>query len=213
MNTRHNLGRALPTAAITLAALAAGFGLWLGSRAFAPTTLPTVRSALLYPQSREIPPFTLTRSDGSPLHLANWQGKWNLVFFGFTHCPDVCPSTLGILKQVRANLVERHLGERVGMNFISVDPARDTPEQLTRYAAFFSADLVAATGDDAELTALTRSLGLLYVRTPTANGDYTVDHSASIVIVDPMGRMAGQFRPPLDAASISADLTVLAGNP
>jgi len=211
MNTRHIFGRTLPTVAIVLASLAAGLGLWLGSRAFAPAAMPALRSALLYPVPRDIPPFQLKRADGKSLSLADWKEKWNLVFFGFTHCPDVCPTTLGVLKQVRATLDTAKLADRVGMNFISVDPQRDTPEQLARYAAFFSPDLVAATGEDAELTKLTKALGLLYVLTPTANGDYDVDHSASVVIIDPQGRMAGQFRPPLDAAAISADLIVLAG--
>ena len=211
MNTRHNYGKALPTAAIVLAAMAAGLGLWLGTSTFSPRAM---RSALLYPAPREIPAFQLSRADGGTLRQQDWRGKWNLVFFGFTHCPDVCPTALGVLKQVRANLVEAKLGDRVGMTFISVDPERDTPEQLKRYAAYFSPDLVAATGSDAELTALTRGLGLLYVRTPpAADGSYNVDHSASVVIVDPQGRMAGQFRPPLDAAALSADLIVLAGKP
>lgn len=208
MPTRHNRGRALPTAAILLAALAAGLGLWLGMARFGAAPPPATQAALLYPAPRAVPDFHLTRADGSPLTLADWRGRWTLAFFGFTHCPDVCPTTLGTLKQVWARL-DPALRDRVRVDFVSVDPQRDTPEQLGKYVAYFSPDFVAATGSDEALTALTRSLGLLYARVPGEAGDYSVDHSAQVVIIDPQGRLVGMFRPPLDAAKITADLATL----
>lgn len=209
MPRRHNLGRALPTATILLAALAAGLGLWLGLGRFGAPAQPNLQAALLYPAPRAVPEFHLTRADGAPLTNADWQGRWTLVFFGFTHCPDVCPTTLATLKQVWTGLAPAQR-ERLRVDFVSVDPQRDTPEQLGRYVAFFSPDFVAATGSDTELTALTRALGLLYVRVPGENGDYSVDHSAQVVLIDPQGRLVGMFRPPLDAARIGADLARLA---
>lgn len=213
MNTRHNSGRALPTAVILLAAFAAGLGLWLGNQYFG-AAQPQTQALTRYPSPRALADFRLERSDGKPLTAADFKGQWNLVFFGFTHCPDICPGTLGVLKQVRATLGQANAADKVRIHFVSVDPQRDKPEVLGRYAGFYDPGFVAATGSDEELTKLTRSMGQLYTRTtPDAEGNYSVDHSASIVLVDPQGQLAGLFRPPLDAAAIAADLLALTGAP
>ena len=196
---------------ILVAALAAGAGLWLGNRQFGASNAPALKSAVLYPQPRQLPEFQLTRADGKPLTLANWRGRWNVAYFGYASCPDVCPTTLTALKQVWKVLDERGLRDRVRINFVSVDPQRDTPEILGKYVAFFSPDFVAATGSDEQLTTLTRALGLLYSRTTGPNGEIQVDHSGSAVIVDPEGRLVGMFRPPFAVADVAADLATLAG--
>ena len=210
MNTRHNRGRALPTAAILLAAFAAGIGLWLGMQVLSRAPVAT-KVAMLYPEPRPVPAFSLVRADGKPLTRDDWKGRWTVAFFGFTNCPDICPNTLGVMRDVRKALAAQGLADKVNFQFISVDPDRDTPETLARYTGFYSADFVGATGTDAQLQPLTRALGLLYTRTPTGNGDYSVDHSASIVIIGPQPALVGLFRPPLDAAAIAADLATLAG--
>jgi protein SCO1/2 len=211
MNTRHNPGRAIPTALIVVAAFAAGLGLWPGMRTFSPAT-PAMKAATLYPAPRAIADFSLTRADGKPLMREDWKGRWTVAFFGFTNCPDVCPTTLAVMKDVHAKLAAQGAADKVQFHFISVDPDRDTPEQLARYVKFFSPDFVGATGKDDVLTPLTRSLGLLYTRTPTGNGDYSVDHSASIVIVAPDAQLVGLFRPPFEAGPIADDLLTLAGS-
>lgn len=212
MNTRHNHGRALPTAVILVAAFAAGLAMWLGLNAFSPS-VPATKAATMYPAPRPVPEFSLTRADGKPLTRADWQGRWTIAFFGFTNCPDICPNTLGVMRDVHKELAAKGLRDKVRFDFISVDPERDTPETLARYVAFFSPDFVGATGSDDELQRLTRSLGLLYTRTPTGNGDYSVDHSASVVIIGPKPELVGLFRPPLDTPAIVADLVALAGKP
>ena len=212
MNTRHNRGRTLPTAVILLAAFAAGIGLWLGMQVLTRAPAAT-KVAMLYPEPRPVPAFSLTRADGKPLTRDDWKGRWTVAFFGFTNCPDICPNTLGVMRDVRKALAAQGLADKVNFQFISVDPDRDTPETLARYTGFYSADFVGATGTDAQLQPLTRALGLLYTRTPTGNGDYSVDHSASIVIIGPQPALVGLFRPPLDAAAITADLVTLAGKP
>ena len=171
---------------------------------------PSLAAAVLYPAPRALPEFTLSRSDGGSLTLADWKGHWTVVFFGFTHCPDICPTTLATFKQVWQRL-DPEVARSVRFDFISVDPARDTPEQLARYVGYFSPDFVAATGSDEELTRLTRALGLVYARTEPENGTYSVDHSASVVIIDPLGRQVGLFRPPFESVPIAADLAALAG--
>jgi protein SCO1/2 len=210
MYSLRRAGRVSATYLILIAAVAAALGLWLGSRAFAPKT-PPLSEAVLYPVPRTVPDFRLSRADGGPLTRADWTGRWTVVFFGYTNCPDVCPTTLATFKQVWVKLAAAGVAERLRFDFISVDPERDTPEQLKKYVGYFNKDFVAATGSDEQLTRLTRALGLVYAREPTGHGDYSVDHSASAVLIDPSGRQIGLFRPPFDAAKIAADLAALAG--
>jgi protein SCO1/2 len=116
-----------------------------------------------------------------------------------------------VLKKVRADLAKAGVADKVNVHFVSVDPLRDQPETLGRYAAFYDPGFIAATGSDEELTRLTRSLGLVYARTPAEGGNYSVDHSAAIVLIDPQARQTGLIRPPLNPAAISADLLTLLG--
>ena len=210
MTRLRSAGRVSANWLILIAALAAGLGLWFGARTPGTPDPPKLDAAVLYPAPRALPEFTLQRSDGGALTLADWKGHWTVAFFGFTNCPDVCPTTLATFKQVWKKL-DPATAATMRFDFISVDPARDTPETLARYVGYFSPDFVAATGSDEELTRLTRALGLVYARGEPADGTYSVDHSASVVIIDPQGRQIGLFRPPFDAAPIATDLTTLAG--
>ena len=183
--------------------------MWLGQRYFAAPP-PQLENAVLYPAPRAIPEFHLTQANGSPLTLAEWRGRWTVVYFGYTSCPDVCPTTLATFKQVWKDLAARSLTGKVRFDFISVDPQRDTPDVLHKYVSYFDPDFVASTGLDGELTKLTRALGLMYARNTDANGAITVEHSGAAVIVDPQGREAGIFRPPFVARAIADDLATLA---
>ncbi|GAA0720864.1 SCO family protein [Dokdonella soli] len=205
-------GRISATVLILVAAFAAAFGLWFGARMLGAPAPLKLQAAVLYPAPRALPDFHLARSDGQSLTPADWKGHWTVAFFGYTNCPDVCPTTLATFKQAW-KLLEPVEAEKVRFDFISVDPTRDTPEQLARYVGFFSKDFVAATGDDENLTRLTRALGLIYSREKTDNGNYAVDHSASAVIIDPQGRQIGLFRPPFEATKIAADLKTFVSLP
>jgi protein SCO1/2 len=198
---------------IVVAAIAVSAGLWLGQRQLlAPATdaaLP-VQSALLYPQPRVVPPFVLERATGGSFSQDDLRGHWTLAFFGFTHCPDICPTTLAAMKQVEDALAAGEPPIPLRLLFVSVDPERDAPAVLAKYAAFFSPDIIAATAPEERLQPMTRSLGIVYMQSPLPAGGYTVDHSAQIVLIDPQGRMLGMFRPPLDAQRIAADLRLIA---
>jgi protein SCO1/2 len=137
---------------------------------------------------------------------ADLKGAWSLLFFGYTHCPDVCPTTLATLKQVEAQLA----GTPVKVIFVSVDPERDTPQALSEYVGYFSKAFVAATADTPTLQALASAVGVVFVKSPQAGSDYNVDHTASLLVVDPHGRLHALFRPPFDAAAIASDLRMLA---
>lgn len=210
MTSHRSAGRVSATWLILIAAFAAAAGLWLSARVLNGPVPPSLENAVLYPSPRTLPEFHLIRSDGAPLTVADWKGRWTVVFFGYTNCPDVCPTTLATFKQAWALLGTSGLQDKVRFDFISVDPERDTPEQLARYVGFFSKDIVAATGSDEELQRLTRALGMVYLREKTVDGHYTVDHSAGAVIIDPEGRQIGLIRPPLEAQSLARDLRKLA---
>ncbi|HET9482580.1 MAG TPA: SCO family protein [Xanthomonadales bacterium] len=197
---------------ILVAAVFAGLGLWLGQRAFAPApALPkTMAATLLYPQPKPISPFVLERGDGARYTEADFAGRWTVVFFGFTRCPDVCPTTLAMWPQVEKALARRAPDARVSFLFVSVDPEHDTPAKAREYANYFSPRIVAATGDGATLDAFTRDLGVVYMKSPQGEG-YTVDHTAHLVLVGPDGAVHGIMRPPLDPNAIAADLAELAG--
>ncbi len=203
----------LPNWLIVVAAVVAALGLWLGQRYVAAPVPPPPANAVLYPSPRAIVDFRLTQTDGQPLTPSDWHGHWNVVYFGYTHCPDVCPTTLATFAKVWKDLHARGLRERVRFYFISVDPQRDTPQVLRRYVDLFSPDFVAATGPDDQLTLLTRALGLIYSRTTDANGAIQIDHSGSAVIVGPQARQVGIFRPPFAAHVLADDLaTLVRGN-
>jgi protein SCO1/2 len=199
----------LPIWLILIGALAAGGGLWLSQIYFAPPPPPQLENAVLYPTPRAIADFHLTQANGKALSRSDWTGRWTVVYFGYTSCPDVCPTTLADFKQAWKALGERGLQDRLRFNFISIDPQRDTPDRLGKYVAYFSPDFIAATGTDEELTRLTRGLGLLYSRRTDANGAIQVDHSGSAVIVDARAREVGMFRPPFTAKAVADDLATL----
>ena len=208
MNTPSARARPFPMWLILVAALATAIGAWLGNRLLTPAPLQ-LSNAVMYPQPRAVPDFHLAQAGGKPLTLADWRGHWTVAYFGYTNCPDVCPTSLAAFKAAWKDLTQRGLQQRVQIDFVSVDPERDTPEQLGKYVAFFSPDFVAATGSDEELTRLTRALGLIYSRSKDANGNVEVDHSGSAVILDPQARLVGIFRPPFTGAALAGDLAVL----
>lgn len=134
--------------------------------------------------------FTLTDQNGRPYSLHDDRGRVVLMLFGYTHCPDVCPTTLATIRQVRRRLGER--ADSVRPLFISVDPARDTPAQLRAYAAYFDPDVVAATGTRAQLRDIAARYRTFFRYTgDTGSADYLVDHGSGLYVIDPQGRLAG----------------------
>ncbi len=211
------------TLLILMAALAAGLGLWAAQVVFGPQRAApapalaegppvdpaSMKAVRLFPQLRTVPDFTLQQSDGTALSAKELQGRWTIVFFGFTHCPDVCPTTLSELAQVQKLWAGVEPSRRPQVLFVSVDPERDTPEKTGEYAAYFHPDTLAATLPEPALQAFANSLGMVYMKVPTEGGDYTMDHSTPLVLLDPRGRQAGLLRPPFVPADIAADLIEL----
>ena len=205
------------TMLVLVAALAAALGLWAAQRWFGNgSPAPTLQAVQLFPQPRELPAFALQQSDGTPLVPGELQGHWTVVFLGFTHCPDVCPTTLAQLAQAQKRWASLPEATRPRVLFVSVDPDRDTPDRIGEYAHAFHRDTLAATADVPALERFARSLSLVFMKAPPAEGapadQYSVDHSSTLVVLDPQGRMAGLLRPPLQPDAIAADLLALSGS-
>jgi protein SCO1 len=202
----------LPLTAILIVAFAAGLGLWAGQRFMGGSqgATPALANGVLFPQPRTLPAFALDGADGKTIDVQALAGRWTVVFLGFTHCPDICPTTLAQLAQAEKALADLPAGKQPRILFVSADPERDTPKATADYARYFSPNAIGATADLARLEPFARSLGMIFVKTDLGNGDYTIDHSSSLALLDPNGAYAGVIRPPLDSAKIAADLRLLA---
>ncbi len=210
MNTQTRRSGTLPTALVILAALAAGLGLWAGQKLFLPPSgQPQVTSLRLLDAPRVLPAFQLQGTAGGQIDAAALQGRWTLVFLGFTHCPDVCPTTLADLSRAEKRWADLPEAQRPRILFVSVDPERDKPEALNKYAAYFSPTVMTATGEIDALTRFASSLNMVFAKAPLDGGDYTIDHTAWVAVLDAQARLAGFIRPPLDPVAIAADLRTL----
>ena len=200
---------------ITTVALAAIFaGVWLAeiyrehdSRAM---LLPD-QVMTLFPVPKPLTDFALTDHNNRVFDLASLKGKWSFLFFGFTHCPDVCPTTLAVLAHTRDNIAKNRVGaENIQFVFISVDPNRDTAGKLSQYVTYFHASFLGVTGNNAQIGNLAGQLGAAYqVAFTPGMENYPVYHSTSIFLVDPRARYHAMFTPPLDVEAISRRFKVL----
>ncbi|GAA3926705.1 SCO family protein [Luteimonas lutimaris] len=203
------------TLVILVVALAAGLGLLASQRFFAAPAPagPAMETVRLFPQPRTLPDFSLRQSDGTQLVPGELKGHWTLVFLGFTYCPDVCPTTLAELAQAQKQWEALPEPTRPRVLFVSVDPQRDDPDRIGEYAHAFHRDTLAATADVPALEHFARSLSMVFAKVPAAEGappdSYTIDHSATIAVLDPQGRMAGIIQPPLQPKAIAADMAAL----
>ncbi|MFL6549233.1 MAG: SCO family protein [Povalibacter sp.] len=192
--------------AAIVAIVAVASGMLLARALLSPqgsTQLGLAKATLLTPP-RPLPEFELTDQDGGTFDGARLRNHWSLLFFGFTHCPDVCPTTLGVLARAEEALAKMPEAQRPQVVFVSVDPKRDTPPQLASYVKFFSPNFTGVTGTQQSIDEFTRALGVPVAITPTENGDYSVDHSAAIFLIDPQGAMHALFSTP-HVANVIAD--------
>lgn len=201
------------TLLILLVALATAAGLVAADYVFRPKPAagPALQTVRLLPTPRELPAFALRQSDRTELVPGELQGHWTLVFLGFTSCPDVCPTTLAQLSVAQKRWEALPDTTRPRVLFVSVDPDRDSIATIGEYAHGFHKDTLAATADVPTLENFTKSLSLVFAKVPQgeAQDQYTIDHSAALVLLDPKGRMAGVIQPPLEPAAIAEDLIAL----
>lgn len=158
--------------------------------------------ALVYPQPRALADFSLTDQHGDTVNRERLYGQWTLAFVGYTYCPDICPLTLAKLAGVQPEL-SALVKEPLKVWFISVDPNRDTIEQINNYVSYFEqANVLGMTAGHDQLFPFVRQLGLMYALSSTTEENYLVDHSASVVLINPQGQLVAMFKPPMQVGQL-----------
>ena len=166
-----------------------------------------IQGTILSP-ARKIAVPALLQGDGSDFTLEDLTGHWSLLFFGYTHCPDVCPVTMGVLAQTKKiALADNQLFPEVF--FISVDPDRDKVEMLAEYVQYFDKDFIGVTGDDSLIKALTLQMSVVYMKMAASDAssesDYLVDHSSALLLLNPDGKLVAFMNPPHEPKIILKD--------
>ena len=156
--------------------------------------------------SRELPDFSLIDQQGQVFGSANLRGHWSMLFFGYTNCPDFCPATLATLAAMQKRLRTAQAPVLPQVIFVSVDAKRDTPAQLAKYVPYFDPGFIALTGTDQQrIEAIAKKMGVAVSIQPPADGNYTVDHSAAIFVLNPDGRLAAVLTGPFSVDALQGD--------
>lgn len=161
-----------------------------------------INGAVMFDKPRRFDDFALVNEDGIAIDKSVFVGKWSLLFFGFTQCPDICPTTLADLSRLMGALPAEY-AENTQVVLVSLDPARDTPQILKEYVAYFGQDFSAITGDFLTIRRFANQVNVAFNKV-TQGDDYTVDHSGNIVLINPRGDYHGFFKPPFELAKLKA---------
>jgi len=210
LSTLHRPGRQRARADLILAALlglllAAGIAFVMAtSRQSEPV------AATVLPEPLALPSFQLRDGSGAAFARDDFKGRDSLLFFGFTHCPDVCPLTLQQLAAARRQLIADGESRPPHIVFVSVDPERDTPEQVAQYISAFGEGITGAVGELEELNKLTSALGVFHARLPAEDG-YEVEHSAAVLYIDAEARLGAVFSAPHTVDELVTDWPALVG--
>lgn len=193
---------------IILAVIALALGSWLQlNRERDPSIPVALENGTVFPARMALKDFKLINTKGETFTKQNLKGHWSLLFFGFTHCPMLCPTTLAELNKAYQVLQKKEAKNLVQIVFISIDPDRDTPKQIRDYLQHFNTNFMGATGDKDVLDQMTKQLGILYMKSSkSGDRDYTIEHSGAILIIDPRGAWVGMLSTPHKAASIVKDV-------
>lgn len=173
--------------------LVVGLLLLVGAMLFLPRGAPPVPEpavATQLPEPLPLPEIALIDANGEPFGLDDLRGRFSLLFFGFTHCPDICPLTLQVLAAARERLSDATAPQVV---FVSVDPYRDTPERIGEYLANFDTAFIGATGSDAELAPWVEALGVTVHKNEQDGSPYNVTHNGTVYVIGPNASLVGLF--------------------
>lgn len=181
-------------------AMTAGFWLATTLKSADSENIPNIQGVVLKP-ARQIAVPELTKHDGTAFTNADLNGKWTLMFFGYTHCPDICPTTMNVLAEAKKNSA----GDFPQVVFVTLDPERDTVDMLGGYVHYFDPEFTGVTGDEKMIQALTLQASVLYMKVPGESGndsDYLIDHSSSILLINPKGQLVAFLKAPHTPSSI-----------
>lgn len=176
-------------------------------KADARTTPPESSKVRLFEPPLPLQAFSLTDHNGQMFNSMRLFGQWSFVFFGYTHCPDVCPIALVDLNAVYKNLERKYVLGNTQVLFVSVDPVRDELKQLSEYITYFNENFIGVTGTTQQIDYFARQFGAVYksFAKDKQDNDYLVDHTASIMLVDHVGRIVAVFPPPHDPKFIASE--------
>jgi len=168
--------------------------------------IPKDLIAVLRPHTTLLKTFTLTDHNEQAFTKNNLKNKWSFVFFGYTHCPDICPTTLFTLKQINKSLKKHpQATSNIQVIFVSIDPKRDNPKNLKKYVTYFNKDFIAVTGSADNINSFAKQFSAAYIKEETnTSGEYLMSHASSIFLVDPKMRLVASFSPPHDSATIKS---------
>ena len=161
----------------------------------------------LYDQQVAIPEFNFIDHNGDAFNREQIKGQWTLWFFGFTHCPDICPTTLATLSN-SLNLIEKNQSiDDLKIVFVSVDPERDTPVAMNNYISSFHKNIIGTSGYDGELATFLKNMGIIATLNKATNDakDYQVDHSSALYLIAPNNAISAVFNTPHSASTIAQD--------
>ena len=164
---------------------------------------------ILLPQSRHLPDVKMTNQDGQPVLMNELKDKWSMLFFGYTFCPDICPTTLAQLRQIKSEL-PADVVDKLQIILVSVDPNRDTPKQLKQYLGYFDPQFIGLTPTSiADLQKFANAVSIPFIPADTTKPNYTVDHSGNLAVIGPDGTQRGFIRAPLNNVKLVAQLPVM----
>jgi protein SCO1/2 len=193
-----------------IAATAAGAALLWRGHAGPPIALAT--GSLLEPR-RDLPDFSLIDEHGLRFTRSNLKGHWSMLFFGYTNCPDLCPTTLAVLAAMAKRQRAAGDPDRPHVVFVSVDAKRDTPARLAQYVPYFDPEFTGVTGSDQpSIEAVAGQLGAEASIIPQPDGSYSVEHSSAIFVVDPFGRLTAILTGPFSAEALQSDFRRIVGS-
>ncbi len=199
---------------IFVALLSLGLGYWFSQQYHVERrdqTIPQGLEATVLDKARPLGSFTLQDHDGQPFTDQTLKGHWSFMFFGYVHCPDVCPIALKVMQDAWKQIPHDPADPAAArMYFVSVDPDRDTLALLKQYVRYFDPSFIGVTGTANEIDKLTGQLGILYgFEDKDEDGNYNVNHSAQFVLIDPQGRLRAVISPPHDPATIAGNFQTI----
>lgn len=191
--------------------IAVALGLYFKQKESSKSHVNTYQNLIMLPKPKELGDVTFLANDGSKFNATNLTGQWTILFFAFTHCPDICPSTLHTLGKVKKELENQELWDAFQLAMVTVDPERDSIDRLNQYVPFYDPSFIGLRGELTYTEKFAKNLGILFFKGEVQdNGGYDVDHGASLILIDPNGKYAGVIPAPHKQETLAADLAKVA---
>lgn len=191
------------------AVLAAAIGIWMGKQTSSDSSVsikPDSIQGAIYPRAKEIKAFNLINHRSENITKDNFKNHWSLIFVGYTHCPDICPTTMTVMTQV-SEFMQKQQIKPPEIVFLSIDPERDTADILNSYVTYFNKDFIGLTGEIAEVKQVSAQLNAVFRKAPGLSGeitdkDYLMDHSSALMLMNPDGNLQSILTAPHTPANV-----------